>query len=851
MKTYILKMINLFVALWIYFPTLNAQQGDTLFIQRGREGKIGFAIFAVNENSDRKMKNDTVFLKSILKAKKEDRFRLKSEATDEMGITHKKYLQYYKGIKVDNAEYLVHGRNNNIEVINGDFQDISIETIEPTITEQQALKKALEYVGAKKYKWEDPNMERFIKQLQNNPNATYYPSGELVISKDYLKGSNSFKLSWQFTISSMEPDNEQMIFVNAVNGEVIRDVPLILSANTSGSVQTRYSGTQTITNDSYSNGFRLFESRNTTLGNNLIIRNNVTIHTLNCLNGTNYANATEFSNTNTNWTSGNWATFAQNQVALDAHWGAEKVIDYWTNVHSRNSLNNSGLNITNYVHYNVGWGNAQWDSNNKVMCYGDGTTSNPFTSLDIIAHEMGHGITQFTANLAYDNNPAESAALNEGFSDIWAACVKAWAAPNKPIWLMGGEIVINPFFNCIRNMQNPKSNLASEGPHPNTYHGEFWSNANEPHFNSTVLSYWFYLVCEGGAGTNDNGDAYNIVGIGINKGERIAYQTVLYYLNSSANYTAARNATIQAATAIFGTNSQEVVSVTNAWHAVGIGNMYPPIISGPSQLCSTAIYSISNPPSGTASIIWTVSSHLSIVSGQGTTSLTVNYDPRYATRENITASFLANGQSVAATKQVEIGSVGFNFVLTDPITGNPPTNPVNERDYIFSMKPQLITLTPSQNEADYYWTLTYAGKSSSSYVYTTSGYGKDFYVNVPDPGPYKITLNYNGDDCIERYTEAIFSFNERGIFLGISPNPVSAEVTVEVIDNTDSPYDAVRSTEPTYTVQIVNLYGIKAYSGTKRGNKFNLSVSSLSNGIYDVIVSDGIQTCQEKLIVKH
>jgi len=65
MKTYTIKAIIFFMAIWIYVPMLYAQQGDTLFIQRSKKGKIEFARFKKDANSDRKMKNDTTFLKSI------------------------------------------------------------------------------------------------------------------------------------------------------------------------------------------------------------------------------------------------------------------------------------------------------------------------------------------------------------------------------------------------------------------------------------------------------------------------------------------------------------------------------------------------------------------------------------------------------------------------------------------------------------------------------------------------------------------------------------------------------------------------------------------------------------------
>ena len=212
---------------------------DTLFTQRNVCGKIEYARFKEVESDNRKLKNDTIFLKSILKTKKEDGFCLVSETTDDLGVTYKKFQQYYKGIQVDNAEYLLHGRNGIIEVISGNFHEINIETTTPTINERQAMEKALEYVGAIKYKWEDEAMEVFVKQHSDNPNATYYPKGELVIAEDNLKENGAFKLAWKFIVSSLEPYNEQMIFVDAIKGEAVRVIPLMLKSNIAGTAETR------------------------------------------------------------------------------------------------------------------------------------------------------------------------------------------------------------------------------------------------------------------------------------------------------------------------------------------------------------------------------------------------------------------------------------------------------------------------------------------------------------------------------------------------------------------------------------------------------------------------------------
>lgn len=572
---------------------LIAQKSDTLEILRNEKGKISFARFKQAPN--RKLQESEIFIKGILKAKPEDELRFIKEVTDNIGITHRFYQQYYKGIKVEDAQYSAHGKNGITEIINGDFHEVNNISVSPTLTEEDALKKALKYVGAKKYKWEDLTLENFVKSNTNNLNATYFPKGELVITKDFIVEGKNIMLAWKFTISSLDPNNEQLIYVDAVSGKVIRVTPLILDVNTPCTAQTRYSGTLGITGDSFTGGFRLQENRN-----------GVNIQTLNLGSSFNYGSAIDFANNNTNFTAANWVAFNQDRSALDAHWGAEQVLDYWRVIHNRNSINGSGLRMRGYVHAGVNWNNAQWvgGTNNNFMQYGD-NSGMPLTSLDICAHEVGHGITQFTCALSPGTQ--ESGALNEGFSDIWGACIEGWAAPAKQRWLIGEEVFNTGGFNCLRNLQNPKTTTAAEGRHPDTYHGQFWDNGGEPHFNSTVLSHWFFLLAQGGAGTNDIGSVYDVNAIGINSAERIAYRTELLYLTPSSNYQAARNGSIQAARDLFGVGSCEEIAVTRAWFAVGVGGNYITNLSitGDDLVCGTSnIYTVSGVPPG-AAVTWT------------------------------------------------------------------------------------------------------------------------------------------------------------------------------------------------------------------------------------------------------
>ncbi|NND61627.1 MAG: T9SS type A sorting domain-containing protein, partial [Flavobacteriaceae bacterium] len=275
--------------------------------------------------------------------------------------------------------------------------------------------------------------------------------------------------------------------------------------------------------------------------------------------------------------------------------------DYFLNVHNRDSYNNAGAQIRSYVHVDNNYNNAFW--NGSVMSYGDGSCvsegCNGFdalTSIDVAAHEIGHAVTTFTANLAYQR---ESGALNEGFSDIWGAAVEHFAKgngsdsnPSNAIWLIGDEIDRRSGSAALRSMSNPTS-LGQ----PDTYGGSNWINPNcgtptqfndycGVHTNSGVLNYWFYLAVEGGSGTNDIGNAFNVSGIGMTKSAAISYRTLSVYLSANSTFADARASSIQSAIDLYGAGGAEEQAVTNAWHAVGVGAAYGG--GGGSNYCASA-----------------------------------------------------------------------------------------------------------------------------------------------------------------------------------------------------------------------------------------------------------------------
>ena len=270
----------------------------------------------------------------------------------------------------------------------------------------------------------------------------------------------------------------------------------------------------------------------------------------------------------------------------DVHWAIEKVYDFYMSKFNRDSYDNYGSPIYNFV-------NAQTelfgsDNNNAfarstlyyaIMVYGmgDGEEMNPVVELDVVGHEFSHHVTNFNGNggLQY---LGESGALNESFSDIMGASI-AFDVNGSYDWLMAKNVMINA--TNLRSMSNPHNSKDGNGAQPKYYNEPgYWVNPNDTaadhggvHINSGVQNYWFYLLTVGGSGINGIYD-YNISGIGIDKAMQIAYRNLIYYLTPEATHEDARNGSIQAAIDLYGKDSQEHQSVVNAWYAVGVGDKY-------------------------------------------------------------------------------------------------------------------------------------------------------------------------------------------------------------------------------------------------------------------------------------
>jgi len=496
----------------------------------------------------------------------EDQLRPARVETDQLGFTHEKFAQYYQGVRVEHADYTVHAKGGTVEAISGDFEKISGLNTKPSLSASAALTRAMTHVGATKYMWQDLGEETLLKQETGKSASSYYPQGELVIVRNArstrAESKNQLTLAWKFDVYAQEPVSRAYIYVDAQTGDIVQQDNIIKHADSTGSFATAYSGTRSIADGATTGGYFL---RETTRG--------LGIQTFNMKQGTRYARAVDFIDADNNWTAAEYNNSTFDNVAGDAHVGAEATYDYWKAVHGRSSYDNAGAIIKSYVHYSRSYENAYWDGTR--MTYGDGATRfRPLTALDVCGHEIGHAVCQNTANLTYSN---ESGAMNEGLSDIWGASIEAYAVASlgftssgvkaKSTWLIGEEI--DKQQAALRSMSDPKS----QGQ-PDYYKGINWytgtSDNGGVHTNSGVLNYWYYLIANGKTGTNEKGVAFSVAGLGLDAAAKITFRMESVYMVASSTYAQARTYSIQAATDLFGASSAQVTSVTNAWNAVGV-----------------------------------------------------------------------------------------------------------------------------------------------------------------------------------------------------------------------------------------------------------------------------------------
>lgn len=248
--------------------------------------------------------------------------------------------------------------------------------------------------------------------------------------------------------------------------------------------------------------------------------------------------------------------------ANEAYDGLGDTFRFFWDVMSRDSIDDSALPLLGEVHFGVRYANAFWDGSRMMFGDGDGRLFTGFTSaVEVIGHELTHGVTQHTINLLYTG---QSGALNESISDVFGSLVKQYKlgqTAEQADWLIGAGI-LGPAVRgvALRSMKAPGTAFEGDGQpaHMSGYVVTTGDNGGV-HLNSGIPNHAFYLA------------ARAIGGYAWEKAGRIWYQTmVMRAVGPDCQFHTFAQATVSRATALYGATSLEARAVVEAWAEVGV-----------------------------------------------------------------------------------------------------------------------------------------------------------------------------------------------------------------------------------------------------------------------------------------
>lgn len=480
-----------------------------------------------------------------------DAFAATGTTTSADGSSHVRFNRTYRGLPVIGGDLVVHlDPSKKVESTSvAQDQKITVTTT-PKISRGAAAQKA---IGESKV---------------GSPTAD---AAELVV--DAREGKPA--LAWRTVVTGVQTDGQtpsrRIVVTDAGSGAVRSSEETILTpiklGTVSGAASTKaaapsiaatgtgrgiFIGTVPLsTNSASSTSFSLVD---VTHGNGR------TCDLKNRTSGT----CTTFTDPDNAWGNGSYTDRAS--AAVDAHYGAATTFDYFKNVQGRNGIFGNGTGVPSRVHYGNNYVNAYWDG--TQMTYGDGASNRaPLVAIDVAGHEMTHGVTENTANLAYSG---DAGGLNEATSDIFGTMVEFYAnsPADAPDFLIGEKININGNGTPLRYMDDPSKDGASY---------KCWSSAvpgSDPHYSSGVGNHFFFLLANGsGQSTFGNSPTCNgstVAGIGRDKAAKIWFGALSNYMTSTETYAKARLDTVKSATDLYGASSAEVAAVKAAWSAVSV-----------------------------------------------------------------------------------------------------------------------------------------------------------------------------------------------------------------------------------------------------------------------------------------
>ena len=481
--------------------------------------------------------------------------------SDELGQTHVRLDRTHEGVKVFGEQLISHlDPSGKVDSVTGSLSSI------PQGLGSDAVKLSSQDALA-------------LAQKQFAGSTDRAPSSERVIVKDKSGAYHSayqVQLTHTSDLKAGERPRRMNYFVDANSGEMLKsfdqmggiELPNAKKPGTStpapttpttptspgkANDTTMYSGKVDIQTTKQKDGSYTLEDK--TRGGGVV--------TYDAKNKQQASGSTQFTDKNDVW--GEATDGSRTKAAVDAHYGAEMTYDFYKDVLGRDSIDGKGEQLKSYVHLDNNYNNAYWDGSQMNYGDGDGKDFSPLTTLDIAGHEITHGLTERTAGLVYEG---ESGGLNESFSDIMGTGVEWYAAQKntavKANWEIGEKAYTpgNGDSDALRYMNDP----TKDGYSIDNY--KDFARQSEVHGSSGIANNAFYLLTQGGKNRTSGLEVKD--GIGMDKSLKIFGRALTTYMTPETTFAQAREATLKAATDLYGASSPEAQKVKDAWTAVGV-----------------------------------------------------------------------------------------------------------------------------------------------------------------------------------------------------------------------------------------------------------------------------------------
>jgi hypothetical protein len=256
------------------------------------------------------------------------------------------------------------------------------------------------------------------------------------------------------------------------------------------------------------------------------------------------------------------------RTVTEAYDGLGATWQLWQQAYGRNSLDGKGLPLVATVHFGTNYDNAFWDGSQMVFGDGDGTIFLPFTrSVDVIGHELAHGVTQYTSGLNYQG---QSGALNESVSDVFGVLVKQrllGQTADQADWLVGAELLAPGVKGvALRSMAAPGTAYDDPrlGKDPQPAHMSGYVDTTDDnggvHINSGIPNKAFHVVA-----TTLGGNAWEVAG-------QVWVDAITGDISADCDFATFARLTVAAAGARYGDDSEVVAAVRAGWDAVGLAS---------------------------------------------------------------------------------------------------------------------------------------------------------------------------------------------------------------------------------------------------------------------------------------